>query len=61
MAKWFGVAVPATYVNSMIKFLESKLSIAFRTQLTQHAYALYMQDETYYKGNLVYGQRILTL
>lgn len=32
LIKWLGVAIPATYVNSMIRFLESKLSIAFRTR-----------------------------
>lgn len=53
LAVWLGVAVPATYVNSMIKFLESKLAIAFRTRLVDHTYKLYMENETYYRvGNL---------
>mmetsp|Transcript_13439 Transcript_13439/g.18542 ORF Transcript_13439/g.18542 Transcript_13439/m.18542 type:complete len:714 (-) Transcript_13439:1013-3154(-) len=47
--RWLGVAIPATYVNSMIKYLESKLAIAFRTRLTQYAYDLYMEKETYYR------------
>ena len=50
---WLGVAVPATYINSMIKFLESKLAIAFRSRLVEHSYSLYMKNETYYRvGNL---------
>jgi len=53
IVKWIGVALPATYVNSMIRYLESKLSIAFRTRLVSHVYSLYMSNETYYRiGNL---------
>lgn len=50
---WIGVAIPATYVNSMIKYLESKLAIAFRTRLVDYSYKLYMENESYYRvGNL---------
>eukprot|EP01114_Cavostelium_apophysatum_P006669 TRINITY_DN1809_c0_g1_i1.p1 TRINITY_DN1809_c0_g1~~TRINITY_DN1809_c0_g1_i1.p1 ORF type:complete len:764 (+),score=232.80 TRINITY_DN1809_c0_g1_i1:79-2370(+) len=50
---WFAVAVPATSVNSMIKYMESKLALAFRTRLTNYTYKIYMTDETYYRvGNL---------
>jgi len=53
MCKWMLVAVPATYINSMIMYLESKLAIAFRTRLVKHVYQLYMQGDTYYRvGNL---------
>ena len=33
MFKWILLAVPATYINSMLRFLESKLALAFRTRL----------------------------
>lgn len=47
------IAIPATYINSMIMYLESKLSIAFRTRLVKYVYEMYMKDETYYRvGNL---------
>jgi ATP-binding cassette subfamily D (ALD) protein 2 len=48
LAFWLGVALPATYINSMIRFLESKLSIAFRTRLVNYAYDLYMKNQVYY-------------
>jgi ATP-binding cassette subfamily D (ALD) protein 2 len=50
--QWFyshSVAIPATFVNSMIRYLESKLSIAFRTKLVMHCYEKYMANETYYR------------
>jgi ATP-binding cassette subfamily D (ALD) protein 1 len=53
MAKWMLIAIPATYVNSMIQYLESKLGIAFRSRLVKYVYAQYMANETYYRvGNL---------
>ena len=49
IAQWLLLAIPATYTNSMIRFLESKLAIAFRTKLTMHLYDLYMDQDTYYR------------
>ena len=49
IAQWLLLAIPATYTNSMIRFLESKLAIAFRTKLTMHLYELYMDRDTYYR------------
>lgn len=53
LAKWLALSVPAVYTNSMIKYLEDKLAIAFRTRMSDHLYQKYMESETYYRvGNL---------
>ncbi|KAI1465411.1 ABC transporter transmembrane region 2-domain-containing protein [Daldinia caldariorum] len=50
IAKWCGLGAFASYTNSMIKFLESKVSIAFRTRLTRYIHDLYLNDNlNYYK------------
>ena len=48
--KWCGIGGLASYTNAAIKFLQSKLSIAFRTRLTRYIHDLYMNDNlNYYK------------
>ncbi|ORY94388.1 ABC transporter transmembrane region 2-domain-containing protein [Syncephalastrum racemosum] len=48
---WFAIAIPATYTNSMIRYLQSKLSIGFRTRLTRYVHDLYLDKEkTFYKA-----------
>lgn len=50
---WMAVAVPATYCNAMIEFLQSKLALSYRTRLTQKVHEAYLSDDTYYQlGNL---------
>ncbi|KAJ3226458.1 hypothetical protein HDU81_007315 [Chytriomyces hyalinus] len=50
---WMVMAVPATYTNSMLAYLQKKLAIAFRTRLTNHLHELYTNNMTFYKvGNL---------
>lgn len=40
----------ASYTNAMIKFLQSKVAIAFRTRLTRYIHDLYLNDNlNYYK------------
>ncbi|KXS19306.1 hypothetical protein M427DRAFT_473823 [Gonapodya prolifera JEL478] len=46
---WMVVAVPATYTNSMLTYLQNKLAIAFRTRLTDYLHGLYLGDLAFYK------------
>lgn len=45
---WLLIAIPATYINSMIKYLTNKISIAFRTRLVTHIHDMYMEGNTFY-------------
>ncbi|KAI9144091.1 ABC transporter transmembrane region 2-domain-containing protein [Paraphysoderma sedebokerense] len=50
---WMLISIPACFTNSMIAYLQSKLSIAFRSRLTSYIHTKYLTDSTFY--------RILTL
>ncbi|KAJ2506284.1 ATP-binding cassette long-chain fatty acid transporter pxa1, partial [Coemansia sp. RSA 2052] len=58
LLSWFAIAIPATYTNSMIRFLESKLALAFRTRLTQYVHDLYLNDNLSYYKLLALDSRI---
>ena len=48
--RWLAVGTLASYTNAMIKFLQSKISIAFRTRLTRYIHDLYLNSNlNYYK------------
>ena len=50
IAKWLSIGAISSYTNSMIKFLQSKISIAFRTRLTRYIHDLYLSPSlAYYK------------
>jgi ATP-binding cassette subfamily D (ALD) long-chain fatty acid import protein len=50
LAYWFLLAIPASYTNSIIKYLQAKISIAFRTKLIRYVHDIYLNKELgYYK------------
>lgn len=42
------VSIPASFINSFIKFAESKLALAFRSKLTRYAYGSYFRVRNIY-------------
>ncbi|KAG2097053.1 ABC transporter transmembrane region 2-domain-containing protein [Suillus discolor] len=44
---WFALAIPSIYTNSMIRHLQSTLSLRFRTRLTRYIHDLYLSSAPY--------------
>ena len=43
--RWLLVAIPATWTNSWLTYVQSKLTIAYRTRLTEEVMRGYFGDE----------------
>eukprot|EP00667_Euglena_gracilis_P002819 EG_transcript_2824 len=49
MLKWLAVAIPATFTNAMLRYLEGLMALAFRRRLVTLAHERYMSDDIYYQ------------
>jgi ATP-binding cassette, subfamily D (ALD), peroxisomal long-chain fatty acid import protein len=52
--QWLLVAIPATWTNSWLSYIQNKLAIAYRTRLTQEVLKQYLVEDdddgkVYYK------------
>jgi len=43
--RWLLVAIPATWTNSWLSYIQNKLAIAYRTRLTNEVMKQYLGDE----------------
>lgn len=44
--RWLIVAIPATWTNSWLTYIQNKLAIAYRTRLTRAVMDQYLGDES---------------
>lgn len=56
---WMLIAIPATYTNSMLQYMQSKLAIAFRSRLTRVIHDRYLDSKMFYKGILKHNLKFL--
>lgn len=45
IVRWLLVAIPATWTNSWLSYVQNKLALAYRTRLTKEVLGMYLGDE----------------
>lgn len=54
---WLSVAVPSSFINSLIKYLTSRLSLGLRAKLVAYTREKFFENESYYRVSQVAGGR----
>lgn len=49
LIQWFLIVILVTFINSFIRFLESKFGLVFRICLVNYVYEQYFFDQIYYR------------
>lgn len=52
--RWLLVAIPATWMNSWLSYVQNKLAIAYRTRLTREVLKQYLGEESETPDSKVY-------
>jgi len=52
--RWLLVAIPATWTNSWLSYIQNKLAIAYRTRLTKEVLKRYLGEEAEDPNGKVY-------
>jgi len=52
--RWLLVAIPATWTNSWLSYVQNKLAIAYRTRLTNEILKEYLGDEDQHSDKVYY-------
>lgn len=52
--RWLFVAIPATWTNSWLSYIQNKLAIAYRTRLTQEVLKHYLAEDGDDEGKIYY-------
>jgi ATP-binding cassette, subfamily D (ALD), peroxisomal long-chain fatty acid import protein len=46
---WLGIALPSSFINALIKYLQSTIALKLRKRISDHIEGLYFQNDAYYK------------